>query len=85
MKNIPNRVYLRRVALGKGHGKRGDTEVMGSIVTPSKARFLCLTLPKALFLRPGEVWGRSEKHHHLQCSMRARAQFILPRRLWFYG
>lgn len=32
-----------------------------------------------------EVRGRSERHGRLRCRMRARARFILPRSLWFYG
>lgn len=56
MENTQNQVYLRRVALKKGHGERGDTEVMRPTVTPLNARILrgCLTLPKARFLRPGK-------------------------------
>ena len=81
-------------ALDEGRGKRGDTEVMPSTVTPSKARFLrgwrevrggeCLTLPQARFLRPGEVRGRSERHNHLQCRMRDRTGLLLPLNLWLY-
>lgn len=47
MENIQNQVYLRRAGLDKCHEKRGNTEVMRSIVTLSKTTFLwgCLTLP----------------------------------------